>query len=85
MAAGHKFYTLMQVSVSPDHRYVAYQVDTSGAENFTLKIKDLELNQLCFKKINKINDLASKSTGFNYIPANKIGGTTGGIYVFTLI
>ena len=29
------------VKISPDHRYLAYSLDTSGSESFTIKIKDL--------------------------------------------
>ena len=41
-AAGHEFYTLGAFEVSPDHRWLALLVDTSGYEDFVLEIRDLE-------------------------------------------
>jgi oligopeptidase B len=41
LAAGHGYFRLGASAVSPDHRLLAYSVDTSGAEEFTLFIKDL--------------------------------------------
>lgn len=41
-AEGHEFYTLGALAVSPDHRYLALLVDTSGYEDFVLEIRDLE-------------------------------------------
>ncbi len=41
LAAGHAYYRLGAFEVSPDHRLLAYSVDTTGAESFTLVIKDL--------------------------------------------
>jgi oligopeptidase B len=41
LAGGHKYFRIGASEVSPDHRLLAYSVDTSGAEEFTLFIKDL--------------------------------------------
>jgi oligopeptidase B len=46
LAAGHAYYRLGAFDVSPDHRLLAYSVDTSGAEAFTLVVKDLETGEL---------------------------------------
>jgi oligopeptidase B len=46
MAAGRRYYNLGAFSVSPDHRLLAYSVDTSGAERFTVMIKDLQSGQV---------------------------------------
>jgi oligopeptidase B len=46
LAAGHAYYRLGAFEVSPDHRLLAYSVDTSGAESFTLVVKDLEMGEL---------------------------------------
>jgi oligopeptidase B len=41
LAQGHCYFRLGASAVSPDHKFLAYSVDTSGAEEFTLYIKDL--------------------------------------------
>ena len=41
LARGHNFYDLGVFEVSPDHSLLAYSIDTTGAENFTLYVKDL--------------------------------------------
>ncbi|MEZ4581173.1 MAG: hypothetical protein R3A10_05915 [Caldilineaceae bacterium] len=46
LAAGHDFTELGVVRVSPDHRLLAYSVDYSGAEHFTLHVKDLTTGEL---------------------------------------
>jgi oligopeptidase B len=46
LAAGHSYFRLGASAISPNHRLLAYSVDTSGAEEFTLVIKDLETGEL---------------------------------------
>ncbi len=46
LAAHHAYFKVGVSEVSPDHRLLAYSVDTSGAEEFTLYIKDLTTGQL---------------------------------------
>ncbi|MFV8836475.1 S9 family peptidase [Aquisalimonas sp.] len=41
-SAGHDYFRLGGVEHSPDHRYLAYAVDTSGAESWTIRIRDLQ-------------------------------------------
>ncbi len=40
-AAGVEYYDLGAVSQSPDHRYLAYAVDTAGSEFYTIRIRDM--------------------------------------------
>ena len=40
-AKGYEFFALGALTVSPDHRLLAYAVDTEGDERFSLRIKDL--------------------------------------------
>ena len=58
IAEGYKFFSIIERKISPDHRYLAYGVDTSGAEDYTLIIKDLVTNTLLTDTANKIGDLA---------------------------
>jgi oligopeptidase B len=46
LAAEHTYFRIGASEVSPDHRFLAYSVDTSGAEEFTLFIKDLATGEL---------------------------------------
>ncbi|MBK5936036.1 S9 family peptidase [Halorhodospira halophila] len=42
LAEGHAYFQLGDWAHSDDHRYLAYAVDTSGAEAYTIRIRDLE-------------------------------------------
>ncbi|MBD3349160.1 MAG: prolyl oligopeptidase family serine peptidase [Candidatus Eisenbacteria bacterium] len=46
LAEGHDYFDVGTASVSPDHTMLAYNVDTTGAEHFTLYVLDLESGQL---------------------------------------
>ena len=41
MAAGHDYYQLGVFKVSPNHKLLAFSVDTTGSETYTLYFKDL--------------------------------------------
>lgn len=41
LAEGHDFFQIGVFAVSPDHRLVAYSVNTDGSEEFTLRVRDL--------------------------------------------
>jgi oligopeptidase B len=45
LAAGHDFFALGALQVSPDDRLLAYSTDFSGDERFTLRVKDLAVNR----------------------------------------
>jgi oligopeptidase B len=51
LANGHNYFRLGASAVSPDHRLLAYSVDTSGSEEFTLFIKDLKTGELLAETI----------------------------------
>ena len=42
MAAGKRFFKLGAYEISPDHSLLAYSVDETGSERFTLRIRNLE-------------------------------------------
>jgi oligopeptidase B len=46
LASGHDYFELGQVEISPNQRLLAYITDTSGAESFTLYVKDLQSGAL---------------------------------------
>jgi len=46
LAKGHKFFQMGVFEVSPNHRYLAYSVDTTGSETYTVYVKDLEKNEI---------------------------------------
>ena len=45
LAEGHDYFALGNLGVSPDHRWLAYSTDTTGAERFTMRFLDLETGQ----------------------------------------
>jgi oligopeptidase B len=51
LAAEHTYFKIGISEVSPDHRYLAYSVDTSGGEEFTIYIKDLTTGDLLGESI----------------------------------
>ena len=51
LAVRHNYLKLGVFSVSPDHNYLAYSVDTDGSESFLLRVKDLKTGQLLSDEI----------------------------------
>ncbi|HQR27320.1 MAG TPA: S9 family peptidase [Nocardioides sp.] len=46
LAEGHEFFSLGGSAVSPDERLLAFSVDTTGDERYTLRVKDLSTGRL---------------------------------------
>jgi oligopeptidase B len=46
MAEGKRFFSLGGFEVSPDHGMLAFSVDTTGSERFTLMVKDLRTGRI---------------------------------------
>jgi oligopeptidase B len=53
LATGHPYFRIGALEVSPDHRLLAYAVDTSGAEDFTVFIKDLSTGELLSERLQR--------------------------------
>ncbi len=51
LAQGHSYFQIGAVAVSPNHQLLAYSSDTTGAETFTLFVKDLSSGQLLSDQI----------------------------------
>ncbi len=45
-AEGEEFFALGALTVSPDHRWLAYALDTQGDERFALRVKDLQTGEV---------------------------------------
>lgn len=56
LARGHAYFAIGVYRISPDHRLLAYTVDTSGAEIYDLTIKDLEGDSLYRETIRDIDN-----------------------------
>jgi oligopeptidase B len=59
LAAGHAYFRMGAFEVSPDHRLLAYSVDTTGAEAFTVFLKDLTTGQLLAETIERTSPTAA--------------------------
>lgn len=53
-AAGHEFYQLGALEVSPDYRLLAVLEDVSGYEDFTLRIRDLATGEWRADRVEKL-------------------------------
>ncbi|MBD2340823.1 S9 family peptidase [Calothrix sp. FACHB-156] len=51
LAKGHEFFSLGVFDISPNHQILAYSIDTSGSEQYTLFFRDLTTNQLLSETI----------------------------------
>ena len=45
LAVGHEFFEVGSYEISPDHRLLAYALDTNGGEVYELRIRDLETSE----------------------------------------
>lgn len=51
LAEGHEYFRVGNFEVSPDHRRLAYSIDTAGSELYTLHIKDLDSGEVLADRI----------------------------------
>ncbi len=66
LAANEKFFNLGLFETSPDHKLLAYTVDTTGDEKFTLRIKDLRTGKLLAERIESISDFEWAENGEHF-------------------
>jgi len=59
LAAGHEYFRLGAFEVSPDHRLLAWSADTTGAESFTLYVKDLATGALLAETLTNVSSGAA--------------------------
>ena len=46
LAEGHEYLSINDISVSESGRYLAYSIDTDGAERYTVHVKDLQTGEM---------------------------------------
>ncbi|MCJ8323098.1 MAG: S9 family peptidase [Rhizobiales bacterium] len=51
LAKGEKYFRIIDLAHSPDHRYIAYGVDVKGSEKYTIKVLDTQTNSLLADEI----------------------------------
>jgi oligopeptidase B len=74
LATEHNYFVLGGLSVSPNGRYLAWSADTTGAERFTLHVKDLDTGQLLGEPIENTlaaPEWAADSNRFLYVAVNE--------------
>ena len=54
MAQGKRYFSLGAYTVSPDHRLLAFSVDTTGSEHFTLMVKNLETGEILPERVDSL-------------------------------
>jgi oligopeptidase B len=51
LAAGRKYFSIGARAVSPDHNWLAFTSDTSGAEHYTIQVKNLKTGEILADRI----------------------------------
>ncbi|HWK89051.1 MAG TPA: S9 family peptidase [Longimicrobium sp.] len=55
LAEGKRYFSTGAVTISPDHRLMAFSVDTTGSEYFTLMVKDLTTGRVLPERIDSVH------------------------------
>jgi len=73
LAQGHDFFSVGKREYSPDQKLLAYTVDTTGDERFTLYIKDIEADTLLAEEVYPVNDVewANDNSTIFYVTPNE--------------
>lgn len=67
LARGQKYFSLGVLETNPDHTLLAYSVDTTGNERYTLFIKDLRSGKLLAETIESVSDLEWAEDGSHFL------------------
>ncbi len=72
LAEDFEYLDLGLYRISPDHKHIAYSLDTEGDERYTLYIKDLSRNRIYARTFENVDDLewAEKDDVFFYTVVN---------------
>ncbi|HHE37812.1 MAG TPA: S9 family peptidase [Candidatus Cloacimonetes bacterium] len=75
LAKGHSYFSISEFSISPNHKYLAYAADTTGAEKYTIYIKDLQTSKNLKETFFPADDLtwASDNKTFFYTIEDETG------------
>jgi oligopeptidase B len=74
-AKGHDYFSLTNLSVSPNNKFLAFSVDTLSRRIYTIKIKDLQTGELLMDEIDGTEDAvawANDNATFFYTVKNEI-------------
>lgn len=74
LAKGFEYFSVAGVAVSPNHKYLAYGIDYKGDERYTIRVKDLETNQMLEDSIPDLSGgivWHQTSDGFFYVRLNE--------------
>ena len=75
LAFGYEFYDVSDLLVSPDHQYIAFTFDTTGAERYTLAVKNIRENTFLSDTAYPVDDVvwANDNNTLFYITENESG------------
>jgi len=75
LASGYEFYDVSNLQVSPDHQYIAFTFDTTGAEHYTLAVKNIQENTFLSDTAYPVDDVvwANDNQTLFYITENDSG------------
>ena len=75
LAEGKPYFDLGSFSVSPDHRLLAYSVDTTGSEEYTIYVKNIETGEIFIDEIKNVSSdfiWANDNKTFYYTTLNEV-------------
>ncbi|HEX38207.1 MAG TPA: S9 family peptidase [Candidatus Cloacimonetes bacterium] len=57
LAEGYEYYDVQELELSPNHQYMAFSYDTTGAENYTMTIMDLTTGEYFSDSAYPVDDI----------------------------